>query len=163
MIKYEYEQFIKDIRYIADMVNVFSTEVSGPQYKWAPDVIVGIARGGLVPATYLSHMCSVPLKVITWQSRDGSIKESLPLWYANDRRILLVDDINDSGLTFKQILDDTYSKNDVDNSSFRKNVKTASMWERKTSVFTVDWCPNKIDNDEWIEFPWEERRTNVTS
>ena len=35
------------------------------------------------------------------------------------------------------------------------NVKTVSMWSRYNSTFNVDFSPRKVDNDEWIVFPWE--------
>ena len=38
---------------------------------WHPDYIVGISRGGLVPATLLSHYLNVPMKTLMVSLRDG--------------------------------------------------------------------------------------------
>ena len=125
--------------------------------KWQPDYIVAIARGGLVPSTYLSHMLGVPMKCITWQLRDGSIRESLP-WHALEpnSQILIVDDINDSGNTFSEILQDIREKNRVSAQKLKQNVKTAALWERSSSKFRVDFSMNTTDTDNWITFPWEQ-------
>lgn len=39
--------------------------------QWRPDYIVGISRGGLVPATLLSHYLNVPMKPLQVSLRDG--------------------------------------------------------------------------------------------
>ena len=98
--------------------------------SWMPDYIVGITRGGNVPATILSNMLSVrgeALKVSLRDSDDGESSESncwmsedafgyVPLedqatyksrWDIHKRKnILIVDDINDTGATFNWIKED---------------------------------------------------------
>ena len=57
-IKYEWQDVDKAIQTIAmDM------------YKdtWRPDYIVGITRGGLVPAVMLSHMTGLPMHTLCVQ------------------------------------------------------------------------------------------------
>ena len=39
--------------------------------QWRPDYIVGISRGGLIPATLLSHYLDVPIKPLQVSLRDG--------------------------------------------------------------------------------------------
>lgn len=39
--------------------------------QWRPDYIVGISRGGLIPATLLSHYLDVPMKPLQVSLRDG--------------------------------------------------------------------------------------------
>lgn len=39
--------------------------------NWRPDYIVGISRGGLIPATLLSHYINVPMKPLQVSLRDG--------------------------------------------------------------------------------------------
>lgn len=39
--------------------------------NWRPDYIVGISRGGLIPATLLSHYIGVPMKPLQVSLRDG--------------------------------------------------------------------------------------------
>ena len=50
---------------------------------WKPDYIVGIVRGGLVPALYLSHYLNVPMHTLNVSLRDSEGGES-NLWMAED-------------------------------------------------------------------------------
>jgi hypoxanthine phosphoribosyltransferase len=41
------------------------------QKNWKFDLVVGIARGGLIPAVILSHLLDLPLLPIDYSSRKG--------------------------------------------------------------------------------------------
>lgn len=153
MIPYNIDTYYKDIKDIAMRIQIYEDEVSSEHMKWSPSLIVGIARGGLVPSVYLSHLLSRPMKSITWQLRDGAIKESLYL--SRDQQVLLVDDINDSGETFSQILEDIADANVLGPRRVKQNIKTAALWERTSSIFNVDFKAKSIDTKDWIIFPWE--------
>lgn len=153
MIDYTHSQFVRDIYQIAHWVQSWE-EVTTPAYRWQPHTIVSITRGGLVPGVYLSHRLNLINKPVTWQTRDGAIKESIEL--SNHDQILIVDDINDSGTTFRQILDDVRSKG-IDPTLMRQNIKTVSLWTRYNSKFSVDFTTNNVDTDDWINFPWEKK------
>ena len=74
--------------------------------KFKPDIIVGITRGGLLPALHLSHHLDRPLQTIVWQTRDiNRCKHDMPLQLAIDKgtRVYFVDDINDTSRTFSEI------------------------------------------------------------
>ncbi|WP_447406336.1 phosphoribosyltransferase, partial [Clostridium perfringens] len=68
-----------------------------------PDHIVGIGRGGLVPAVYLSHAIGVPTVSCDQLSGNDGLVDTVLVrvagWAAAGRRLLFVDDINDSGRT----------------------------------------------------------------
>ena len=155
MIHYSYEDYKKDIDWIGLSVKVYEDEVSSPGLKWSPSYILAIARGGAVPGVYLSHYLGRQLKIITWQLRDGNLTETPITFYNRNSQILIVDDINDSGETFTQILEDIHVNGEVSQLDIKRNIKTASLYERQSSKFTVDICPNRIDSDHWIQFPWE--------
>lgn len=95
---------------------------------WRPDYVVGITRGGLLPAIMISHYFNIRCETLKVSLRDGSEQES-NLWMAEDalgyvpeeiraenggfhhlekykKNILIVDDINDSGATLNWILKD---------------------------------------------------------
>lgn len=152
---YETSQFESDVKLLGQKVQIYCDEVSSENMKWCPDAIVAIARGGLVPGVWLSHQLGLPLITMTWQLRDGKIRESLPYYYPGASNILLVDDINDSGVTFTEILDDVVSKQGATVANVRKRIKTACLYERSTSKFRADFVSNKINSDDWIVFPWE--------
>ena len=63
--------------------------------------------------------------------------------------IKIVDDINDSGTTFKVISDVFRDK--------RLDFKTAAIINKKSSHFTVDFFGEMFYYDDWINFPWENK------
>jgi uncharacterized protein len=83
---------------------------------WRPDYVVGITRGGLVPANLISQYLDCPMETLKVSLRDGGECES-NCWMAEDafghevydpmcsgdgrKNILIVDDINDSGRHYK--------------------------------------------------------------
>jgi hypoxanthine phosphoribosyltransferase len=107
------------------------------QDSFVPDYIVGLTRGGLIPATMLSHYLDIPLHTLNVSLRDGELGPESNLWMAEDaygyvpyegteppvsrdpnritsdaarrKNILIVDDINDSGRTLNWIKDDWMS------------------------------------------------------
>jgi len=96
---------------------------------WRPDYIVGIKRGGLLPAVMMSHFLHVPMHTLDISLRDNDAGPESNLWMAEDalgyvqmserkqngghsslfslrKNILVVDDINDSGATINWLLND---------------------------------------------------------
>jgi hypoxanthine phosphoribosyltransferase len=73
----------------------------------------------------------------------------------NGAKILVVDDINDTGATFEWIKNDW----NVDSNSEKSNVKFAALIDNVPSSFVVEYNGieiNKEENPEWIVFPYEE-------
>lgn len=68
------------------------------------DVIIGLTRGGLIPAVRLSHMMDTPMLPFNphmlHSNGDERGKIKIPISPAVIRRILIVDDISDTGKTF---------------------------------------------------------------
>ena len=70
--------------------------------KFDPDVIVGVSRGGLLPGVMISHWMKKPFKPIKAALRDfPEWEDYLPR--KTDKRVLIVDDVCDSGETFHKI------------------------------------------------------------
>lgn len=113
-----------------------------------PDVVVGIARGGLVPAVILSHKFNVPLRTINVSLRDFESLESYNFSNEFDN-ILFIDDIADSGATFQQIAEPYKLNNTYD------NVRSAALFVRHTNTFEIDYYGKHIEDDAWLVFPWE--------
>ena len=75
---------------------------------WMPDIVLGINRGGCIPGVYLSHRIKKPHEVIDVRLRDHTAKPNLTVLekaFAFQKKILIIDDINDTGETFQYILD----------------------------------------------------------
>ena len=144
--------------------------------NWRPDYIVGITRGGLVPAVLLSQYLEVPMQSLDVSLRDGgqcvsncgmaedaygfnaAEKDGDPLC----KNILVVDDINDQGSTIAWIKQDWQSSclpNDARwNYVWGHNVRFATLTNNLSSKETVDysvWEVNKAEDDCWLVYPWE--------
>ena len=97
---------------------------------WVPDYVVGLTRGGLVPANLISQYLECPMETLKVSLRDDSISPESNLWMASEafgyvpkdeqilsefdyaitaKKILIVDDINDSGATLNWIKQDWMS------------------------------------------------------
>ena len=135
---------------------------------WKPDYIVGITRGGLLPAVMISQYFNIPMQSLDVSLRDGGECVS-NLGMADDayegKNILIVDDINDTGATLNWIMNDWPSS--CHPSAIRwpdiwnNNVKFAVVFDNLSSdcKVSMDFCGeeiNKAENDVWIVFPYEE-------
>ena len=100
-------------------------------HDWKPDYIVGITRGGLIPANLLSQYTGIKMHTLNVSLRDNKDDCESNLWMAADafgyipvdmqagidkrsdatykKKILIVDDRNDSGRTLQWIKDDWMS------------------------------------------------------
>ena len=136
---------------------------------WMPDYVVGITRGGLVPANLISQYLEVPMECLKVSLRDDNSQPESNLWMSEDafeqKRILIVDDINDSGATLNWIREDWQSSNLPDNPKWqeiwRDTVRVATLVDNESSAseLTVSYSAvglNKAEEDVWIVFPWEE-------
>jgi len=122
--------------------------------KWKPDVIMGINRGGCIPGVYLSHKLGIPHEALDVRLRDHKAKpdlRNLEKAYAFQKKILIIDDINDTGETF------LFIKN---NFGGEDRVKTACLIHNAPSKFDKlnYWCYtiDKNLHPTWVVFPWEE-------
>ena len=136
-VYYSFEQ-------IAAMCNVIVEKLG----DFKPTVIVGVARGGLCPAVYISHRLGIPMIPFTWQTRDGSTQESADIIknLIKTETVLIVEDIVDTGRTISEIY------NAVGNSD---NLKYATVIQKQTSDKFADYTGITVDTDNWVVFPWE--------
>ncbi|MFT8796933.1 phosphoribosyltransferase [Zymomonas mobilis] len=142
------ESFISDVKSLAKKVE------NSNEY---PDFVVGVGRGGLVPAVYLSHCLNVPMLSVDHSSKVFDFADELLLKLAQltiaGHKLLFVDDINDSGGTIaylRQMMDK--------NGAVTQNVRFAVLLDNIRSKARVDITARSIDRDvdkSWLIFPWE--------
>ena len=69
------------------------------------------------------------------------------------KRVLLVDDLSDTGLTLNKSIEWLKKYEPIKNQI--QEIKTACLWKKKSSSFTPDFCPIRLNNDPWIVQPTE--------
>ena len=153
--------------------------------NWRPDYIVGITRGGNIPATIISNMLNVRCETLKVSLRDDTQGPESNLWMSEDafgynnpeetgitgarwdlslrKNILVVDDINDTGATFNWIKQDWQSSclpnEDTWNTVWGNNVRFAVMTENLGSKFNdVNYYYDEVNKSEeniWLVYPYE--------
>ena len=140
---YSWEEMRRD-------VNVLARDIVLDNFD--PVVIVGLSRGGLTPGVMLSHWFKKPFKSVASALRDfPEWEEYLPR--PTDKRVLIVDDICDSGETFHKMANHIIKKaNGVD-------VRFATLWWNNECDFEPIYYVREIAKDStntWVHFPWEQ-------
>ena len=150
-----FDEYIKIVEKLAVLVH--------NNYK--PTVLVGIMRGAAPIIDILSRILKLPIAYIVIQSYSGEGMEDRQgqLMFARDisslaedkdfDKVLLIDDLSDTGLTLNKSIE--WLKNYGPTKNFIKEVKTACLWKKKSSIFEPDFCPVKLQSDPWIVQPTE--------
>lgn len=121
---------------------------------YQPDLILGIARGGLFLAGSIGYSLAVKnLFVMNVEYYTGVderldvpvvLPPYLDLVDLGDSKMLVVDDVADTGNTLKLV--DEFCKGNVG------EVRTAVLYQKPKSVVQCDYIWK--DTDQWIDFPW---------
>lgn len=122
--------------------------------SYQPDIIVGLARGGWVLSRvlcdYLGVKDLISLKVEHWgltATQDGKAQIKYPFDIdLTGRKILVVDDITDTGESMMVAVDFIKEKNPDE-------TRTAALRHIKSSKFTPDYYGDVIEW-KWVIFPW---------
>jgi len=143
-----HETFVADTQAVAQAVR---------EGGWMPDFVIGIGRGGLVPAVYLSHALNVHMLSIDHSSKVPGFADELlgkvAAKSADGVRLLFVDDINDSGGTIADI-----RRLLIENGCDTGKVRFAVLLDNIRSKVEVDYRAERIDRTDdkrWFVFPWE--------
>jgi len=119
------EKFYVTWEEIEELVDLLAKQIikSGYQIEY----IFGLQRGGLIPAVLLSHKLDIPM------TQDPT-----------RQNILIVDDICDSGETFKEFF-----------LEYPHSIFACLHFKPHTSCFNPEYAANKFFSDAWIVYPWE--------
>ena len=121
---------------------------------FAPEVVVAIARGGLLPAGAIAYALGVKncgALNVEFYTGIGTVLDApevlppaLDIAYLGGRRVLLVDDVADSGRTLALA------------AALRRDrgadVRSVTVYTKPGSIATPDYSWRETDL--WIDFPW---------
>lgn len=121
---------------------------------FVPDVVIAIARGGLLVGGALAYALGVKscgsLNVELYTGVDETLPEPLLLPPHLDgsslagTKVLIADDVSQSGLTLQLAVDILVKMG--------AEVRSACFYTKPQTVFAPDWTWR--NTDKWIVFPW---------
>jgi uncharacterized protein len=124
---------------------------------WNPTLLVGVGRGGLTPAVFLSHRIGLPLVSIDYSTRIAQFGDELVAVLAqrtrDGDRLLFVEDINDSGKTIGELRAALAAEGAI-----LSRIRFAVLLDNIRSSQQVDYRSRQIDRSvdkDWFVFPWE--------
>jgi xanthine phosphoribosyltransferase len=143
-----YERFLEEVETLA---GAMEADI------WTPDFLVGIGRGGLVPAAYLSHRTGIQMLSVDHSSGEVGfgveLLDKLAHKIGEGLNILIVDDINDSGGTIQYLRAAIEAK--IDEPS---RLRVAVLVHNVRSKAKAEYHGSEIDREQdkrWYVFPWE--------
>lgn len=130
------------------------------QSGWPFDTILCLARGGLRPGDILSRIFRVPLAIMSTSSyranagtQQGHLDIAHYITTPNGQiagRVLLVDDLADTGVTLQAVVDRLRSSYPP-----ITELRTAVIWRKDCSSFRPDYCVEHLPTNPWIHQPFE--------
>jgi hypothetical protein len=122
---------------------------------YRPDLIVAIGRGGYVPGRLLSDWLGImdltSFKIEHYRhaekQRAAQVRYPLPADVVG-RRVLLVDDVADSGETFAVALEHLQSRGPP------AEVRSAVLHYKTVSPYRPDFYAKTVRDWRWILYPW---------
>ena len=117
--------------------------------------IISLARGGSIIGDALSRKFNLPLAVMFTSSYTGNQRQGLIIcediakqYNTLGDKILVVDDLLDSGVTLKAVQEYLQNK-------YQSQVLTAVLWKKVCSPFDADFQVHIMPADAWIVQPFE--------
>jgi hypoxanthine phosphoribosyltransferase len=124
---------------------------------WGAQLLVGVGRGGLTPAVFLSHATGLPMVSIDFSTPIPEFNAALIAALATrtraGERLLFVEDINDSGRTIAAIRAQLQGAG-----ADMAQARFAVLLDNTVSVQRIDYAWRTIDRTvtkDWFIFPWE--------
>jgi len=148
-IKYSNAKMIQGLKRIVK-------EIDKDEFEF--DYIVGLVRGGAVPAVYLSNLLVKPVYLLPYSCRDNMLSHGnvIPHTIMSDlnagKKILLVDDIVDTGKTIHYLYEEFKNrKTDM------AGIKLCALHYNENNKYkiTCDYFHEPHNDGTWIVYNWE--------
>ena len=130
------------------------------QSGWEFDNILCLARGGMRPGDVLSRIFDKPLAIMStssYRAEAGTVQGHLDIAHYITTpkgeiagRVLLVDDLADSGHTLNAVVELLRTKYKP-----ITELRTAVLWTKGLSTFTADYSVEYLPTNPWIHQPFE--------
>lgn len=130
------------------------------QSGWEFDTILCLARGGMRPGDVLSRIFDKPLAIMStssYRADSGTVQGYLDIAHYITTpkgeiagKVLLVDDLADSGHTLKAVVDLLRTKY-----APITELRSAVIWTKAVSCFTPDYSVEFLASNPWIHQPFE--------
>ncbi|MBP8271851.1 MAG: phosphoribosyltransferase [Sphaerotilus sp.] len=127
---------------------------------WEFDQILCLARGGLRPGDVMSRVFDKPLAIMatsSYRAESGTIQGRLDMakYITMPKgelagRVLLVDDLADSGVTLQAVVDRLRGMPAI------RELRSAVLWVKGVSCYTPDYYVESLPTSPWIHQPFEE-------
>jgi hypoxanthine phosphoribosyltransferase len=128
-----------------------------------PTMLIGIMRGGAPIIDVLSRVFKLKCAYLAVESYSGKSTEDQQgeLVFSREMsstvqdmggRLLLCDDLSDTGITLKESINWLHSYPAIKEI---ESIKTAVLWKKKDSTFEPDFCAQRLDSNPWIVQPFE--------
>lgn len=119
-----------------------------------PDVIVGIARGGWIPARLLAdfngNKRTANIKIEFYEHTSKSSEKPIISQEISEdvsnKKVLIVDDVADSGKSLAVAIDHIKKMNP-------KKIQTATLFYKDHSIIEPDYYVR--ETKAWVVYPWE--------
>lgn len=131
------------------------------QSGWKFDQIVCLARGGVRVGDVMSRIYDVPLAILatsSYREAAGTVQGTLDIAKfitmtkgSLSGRVLLVDDMVDTGMTFYKVQD--HLKKEFPEI---KELRTAVLWYKGHSEVAPDYYVEHLKTNPWIHQPFED-------
>jgi hypothetical protein len=138
---------------ITNLVHTLANRIHDSGYQ--PDIVVAIARGGYVPARLLCDHLDIynltSMRISHYTSgidKSEVARLSMPLnTDVRGLRVLLVDDVDDTGDTLQLALEHIYAFSPAE-------IKTAVLHHKHISSVVPDFYAQKVISWRWLTYPW---------
>ena len=134
------------------------------QSNYKPTILIGIMRGAAPMIDVLSRIFKLKCAYLAVESYSGKgiedeqgniifSREMSSIAPNMGGRILLCDDLSDTGITFNNSIDWLKKYEPIKNKI--EDIKTATLWKKQKSTFNPDYCAVELPDNPWIVQPFE--------
>jgi uncharacterized protein len=144
-----------------DAVRELAQQIADSGYR--PDVVIAVARGGLIPAGALAYALGTKAAGTLNVEFYTDVEETLPdpvvleplldTAALGDRQLLVVDDVADSGRTLALVMELVRQHG--------AHARSAVLYTKPRTIIRPDYSWR--DTDLWITFPWSAQKPVVAA